>query len=73
MHALNHIKKYVDCIDSPHLYIETTIYSNICEIVSAASSAFRFYEQKLSIDFNPTTYGVHMQVRELPNSEYRFK
>ena len=72
--ALAYIKKHVDQIKSPDLYIEQTIYKNITQIVSAAREGLRFKEQDIMIDFNPTSFGVHMQIDEDPTYGFmRFK
>jgi len=43
-------------------------------VVSIAQTSFRFEEQAVMFDFNPITFGVHMQIDEDPNkSRLRYK
>lgn len=51
-------------INSPTIYIEQTLYNNINDVITGALSGFRFREQAIMFDFNPTTFQVHMAVDE---------
>lgn len=61
-------------IQSPTIYIEQTLYNNVNEVITGALSGFRFREQAVMFDFNPTKFEVHMAVDEEPNNGiYRYK
>jgi len=64
MTALVAIKRHVEAIDSPRVYIEQSLYQNLNEIAAKVHSQYRFMEQSVMFDFNPHTYQVHMQVQE---------
>lgn len=51
-------------INTPTIYIEQTLYNNINDVITGALSGFRFREQAIMFDFNPTTFQVHMAVDE---------
>lgn len=61
------IKKHIQKITSNDLYLEQTVYQNINAVIGQAHQAFRFKEQTIMFDFNPVTYGIHMQVEEAPD------
>lgn len=67
MAALHKIAAHARRINSSVLYLEQTIYNNIVNVVAQAHSNFRFKEQKIMFDFNPTTFGIHMRVDEQKN------
>lgn len=62
--ALTNIRNHVAKIQSNELYLEQTIYQNINHVISGAHQAFRFREQTIMFDFNPSSFGVHMKVQE---------
>jgi len=64
MLALHKIKAHAMAIDSADIFIEQTIYQNFEQVVGTAAHGFRFEEQSIMFDFNPTTFGIHMQVEE---------
>lgn len=66
MQALSNIGKHVAQINSNEIYIEQTLYNNINAVVSVAHNGFRFEEQQIMFDFNPTTFGIYMQTDEDP-------
>lgn len=59
-----YIKRHIDQIQSPDIYLEQTIYNQINDVITAARLGFRFREQEIMIDFSPITFGIHMQVDE---------
>jgi hypothetical protein len=65
--AFTSIRAHAMQIDSPELYIEQTLYQQIEHVVSTAAMGFRFVEQSIMFDFNPTSFGIHMQVEEDPD------
>jgi len=72
--ALCKIRQHVAMIQSPTIYIEQTLYNNVNEVITGALSGFRFREQAVMFDFNPTKFEVHMAVDEEPNNGiYRYK
>ena len=72
--ALTKIRQHAMAITSPTIYIEQTLYNNINEVITGALSGFRFREQAVMFDFNPTTFSVHMAVDEEPNNGFfRYK
>jgi hypothetical protein len=68
--ALEKINAHVNSINSPCIYIEQTLYNNINEVITGALSGFRFREQAVMFDFNPTTFNVHMAIDEEPNAGF---
>lgn len=72
MQALANINKHVKRINAPDIYIEQTIYQNINKVVSEAHQGFRFAEQAVMFDFNPSTFGVALQVDESTKEVSRF-
>lgn len=62
--ALANISRHAKQISSKTLYLEQTIYNNINTVVKNAHAYFRFREQTILFDFNPTTFGIHMAVDE---------
>jgi hypothetical protein len=43
-------------------------------VITGALSGFRFREQAVMFDFNPTTFSVHMAIDEEPNNGvFRYK
>jgi hypothetical protein len=62
--ALAYIKRHINQIKSPDIYLEQTIYNNIKDVVSTARLGLRFREQEIMIDYNPVTFGIHMQIDE---------
>ena len=74
LQALSKIAKHVALINSNEIYLEQTIYCNINAVVSQSHAAFRFKEQSIMFDFNPTTFGIHMAIEEDPSQGvYRYK
>ena len=72
--ALAKIRQHAMQINSPTIYIEQTLYNNINEVIRGALSGFRFREQAVMFDFNPTTFSVHMAIDEEPtNGKFRYK
>lgn len=72
MKAMANIHAHVRRIHSQDLYIEQTIYQNINKVVSEAHQGFRFAEQAVMFDFNPTTFQVALNVDEANRSTSRF-
>jgi len=69
-----HIKRHIDQIQSPDIYLEQTIYNQINDVITAARLGFRFREQEIMIDFSPITFGIHMQVdEETSKGFFRYK
>ena len=62
--AMSNIRKHALEINTPDIYIEQTLYQQIEQVVGTAAHGFRFEEQSIMFDFNPTTYGVHMFIEE---------
>ena len=62
--ALCKIRRHAMQINSPTIYIEQTLYNNLSDVVTGALSGFRFREQAIMFDFDPTTFYVHMAVDE---------
>ncbi len=62
--ALTYIKRHINQIKSPEIYLEQTIYNNIKDVVSTARLGLRFREQEIMIDYNPVSFGIHMQIDE---------
>ena len=74
LQALLKIAKHVNLINSNEIYLEQTIYCNINAVVSQSHAAFRFKEQSIMFDFNPTNFGIHMAIEEDPTQGvYRYK
>ena len=73
--ALCKIRRHAMQIDTPTIYIEQTLYNNINDVITGALSGFRFREQAVMFDFNPTTFNVHMAVDEdgEHNGVFRYK
>lgn len=72
--ALTKIRRHAMLIDSPTIYIEQTLYNNINDVITGALTGFRFREQAVMFDFNPTTFEIHMAVDEDPNCGiFRYK
>lgn len=72
--GLAKIRQHAMMINSPTIYIEQTLYNNINDVITGALSGFRFKEQAVMFDFNPTTFAVHMAIDEEPNNGvYRYK
>ena len=64
MKAFSNIRAQLLNIDSQEIYIEQSMYQEFEHIVATAAHGFRFAEQSIMFDFNPTTFGIHMQVEE---------
>ena len=62
--AMCKIRRHAMAINTPTIYIEQTLYNNINDVITGALSGFRFREQAIMFDFNPTTFQVHMAVDE---------
>ena len=56
MTALTLIKRHIDKITKPEVYIEESLYTHIHALAKAIHSQMRFEEQNLVFDFNTLSY-----------------
>eukprot|EP00347_Sterkiella_histriomuscorum_P006457 403352701 len=72
MVALTNIKRHIDKIKSPEIYIEQSLYSNIDQIVTLIHTQMKFEEQNINFDFNYSNHQITIQQNDRERQRLRY-